>query len=175
MCDRIGPSHWPVLEALHRAAMPDGPHWSGEAFAASLATPGAVALLARQGDHGAGDANAAGFALATSAGGEADLALIAVDPRYQRTGVGTLLLGCLGEALRAAGVEELFLDVAETNAPALAFYRAHGFIEVGRRAGYYRAQTVVQNAGHGGPKAGSAAKAVETSRADAIIMKTIWN
>ena len=44
------------------------------------------------------------------------------------------------EALRAAGAARLFLEVAENNPAATAFYRAAGFEPVGRRAKYYQGE-----------------------------------
>ena len=45
--------------------------------------------------------------------------------------------------LHAERAEALFLEVDETNLPAIALYRRLGFGEVGRRANYYR------SSGHG--------------------------
>jgi ribosomal protein S18 acetylase RimI-like enzyme len=54
-----------------------------------------------------------------------------VDPAAQRRGVGTALLE-LAQALRPAG---LGLWVFETNLPARALYRRHGFVETERTDG----------------------------------------
>jgi ribosomal protein S18 acetylase RimI-like enzyme len=53
-----------------------------------------------------------------------------VHPRAQRRGMGRALLD---DAKR--GQPRLELYVAEANAPARAFYAAHGFAEVGRTSG----------------------------------------
>lgn len=62
---------------------------------------------------------------------------------YQRfcgMGVGTLLLGELLSAAKAAGYEQAELDVVSANAPAIALYRKLGFEAVGTipRAMKYR-------------------------------------
>ena len=50
-----------------------------------------------------------------------------VDPAAHRRGVGTALL-----AAATAGMGQVTLDVNEQNPTALAFYRRHGFVRVGR-------------------------------------------
>ena len=47
--------------------------------------------------------------------------------------------GANAKTLMDAGVDCLFLDVRESNAPARALYAACGFRESGRRSAYYRA------------------------------------
>jgi len=42
------------------------------------------------------------------------------------------------EVLAGRGVQQVFLEVRESNAPARALYTAQGFKEVGRRKQYYR-------------------------------------
>jgi len=39
--------------------------------------------------------------------------------------------------LSAVGANQIFLEVDEGNAPALALYRSFGFHQVGTRKGYY--------------------------------------
>jgi ribosomal-protein-alanine N-acetyltransferase len=46
------------------------------------------------------------------------------------------------EALRAAGVTRLFLEVASTNDVARRLYADLGFVETGLRRGYFRSGTV---------------------------------
>ena len=65
---------------------------------------------------------------------------IAVDPNARRHGVADELLDVFcrfGEANLAF----LTLEVRESNAPAIALYRKHGFEEAGRRKGYYTKPT----------------------------------
>ncbi len=40
-------------------------------------------------------------------------------------------------SLRLAGVTEVILEVRASNQPALGLYRRLGFVETGRRPGYY--------------------------------------
>jgi ribosomal-protein-alanine N-acetyltransferase len=70
---------------------------------------------------------------------EAHLLRIAVDPRFRNVGVGRDLLGAVLARAVAASAEHMTLEVASENEAAIALYRAAGFVEIGRRAGYYRA------------------------------------
>ena len=116
-----------TMAAIHAESMGEGQAWSAAEFADLLAQPGARAVGV-----------AAGFALIRVAAVEAELLTIAVRPGARRKGVGAGLLGqALAEAA-AAGAEEVFLEVAEDNGAARALYARAGFVEAGRRPGYYR-------------------------------------
>ena len=58
---------------------------------------------------------------------------LAVAPQARRTGVAAALLKALLQA--AKGI--VFLEVAETNLPALALYRGFGWEQIAIRKGYY--------------------------------------
>jgi len=62
---------------------------------------------------------------------EAEILNIAISPAFRRRGIGRALLS------QAAG-RTLHLEVRASNAGTLAFYRALGFLESGRRRAYYR-------------------------------------
>lgn len=79
-----------------------------------------------------------GFVLSRCAADEAEILSIAVDRRHRGAGLaGRLLRAHLGR-LSARGIRHVFLEVDEGNAAARALYARCGFVEVGRRAGYYR-------------------------------------
>ena len=69
---------------------------------------------------------------------EAHLLRIAVDPRQRNAGIGRDLLGAVLARATAAKAEHITLEVASENEAAIALYRAAGFVEIGRRAAYYR-------------------------------------
>ena len=71
---------------------------------------------------------------------EAEILTIAVDPTERKRGVGRELLNEHLQQAAFAGARQLFLEVDEDNAAALALYRRFGFQQVGQRAGYYRRQ-----------------------------------
>lgn len=78
----------------------------------------------------------AGFSLVRCVADEAELLLIAVDPACQRSGIGQLLLDDFITSARQGGATKLHLEVREGN-PAVAMYKAAGFIPAGRRRNYY--------------------------------------
>jgi [ribosomal protein S18]-alanine N-acetyltransferase len=60
-----------------------------------------------------------------------------VDSSSRRKGVARALLAHHLDQLRERSVRELFLEVDEANAAALAFYENFGLRPVGRRRAYY--------------------------------------
>lgn len=108
--------------------------WSRASFRDMVVGDGALLLVAVD----AGD-RVVGFAVLITAADEAELANLAVAPSARRGGVATRLVEDVLARAEAAGAQEVFLEVRESNAAARALYAAQGFTEVGRRRGYYRA------------------------------------
>ena len=88
----------------------------------------------------------AGFVLARLAAGEAEILTIAVGRGWRRHGLGRELMEAALRHLHGERAEALFLEVDETNAPALALYRRLGFDAVGRRPAYYERPGAAQGA-----------------------------
>ena len=80
---------------------------------------------------------ARGFVIARQAADEAEILNLAVEQGSRRRGQGSALLQATEDQLRVLGVKRLFLEVRESNAVGIAFYRKQGFRQAGRRAGYY--------------------------------------
>jgi ribosomal-protein-alanine N-acetyltransferase len=78
-----------------------------------------------------------GFVMSRIAADEAEVLSIVVAGPRRRSGLGQALLAAHLAQLAARGVTRLFLEVEESNAPAIALYRRFGFATVGRREGYY--------------------------------------
>ncbi len=70
--------------------------------------------------------------------GEHEVETIAVASRARRRGLGRWLLRRCEALLDAAGAREVVLRVAASNAPALALYRAEGWVERWRRGAWER-------------------------------------
>jgi ribosomal-protein-alanine N-acetyltransferase len=79
-----------------------------------------------------------GYAVASFAGDIAELQRIGVTPAMRRTGVASALLEEVVAQAPGTGANRLLLEVRDDNAGALAFYAAHGFVEIDRRPRYYR-------------------------------------
>jgi ribosomal-protein-alanine N-acetyltransferase len=61
----------------------------------------------------------------------------AVHPLNRNQGLGNFLLKKVIDAGNIDGVESIWLEVRPSNIPALSIYKKFGFIEAGRRTGYY--------------------------------------
>lgn len=117
-------------------SLPEAPHWPRSAYVTAInpvSTPRRIALVAA-----ARQTNSIlGFAVASLLPPQAELETIAVAPDKQRQGLGQNLFWALTVELKAAGAVELLLEVRASNQPALAFYRALGFVQTGLRPAYY--------------------------------------
>jgi len=69
---------------------------------------------------------------------EAHLTLLAIDPPYQRRGLGQWLLLHLLGAARQRHLQRATLEVRPSNSRALALYKRYGFVELGHRRAYYK-------------------------------------
>jgi ribosomal-protein-alanine N-acetyltransferase len=87
-------------------------------------------------------ADVLGFVVVQSAGGNAELEAVAVKAEARRRGVARSLCGQAiawsRKGNESPGATEMHLEVRAGNAAALSFYQKLGFIEQGRRRGYYR-------------------------------------
>ncbi|MDB5691304.1 MAG: family N-acetyltransferase [Alphaproteobacteria bacterium] len=107
-----------------------GEGWTAPQCAGLLPMAGVWLTLAR--DGGA----IAGFALSRVIAGEAELLLLAVGSKRQKSGIGELLLNRFIEDARRRGARQLHLEVRDGN-PAVRLYKRAGFSQVGRRRNYY--------------------------------------
>ena len=105
-----------------------------------LAMPGAFAGIA------ALDGDPCGFHLSRSAGDEAEIISIGVQRQARRRGVGGALLQNVFDRAHPSGVSAVFVEMAADNAAASSLYRGTGFVQVGRRTGYYVSDAGVQDA-----------------------------
>ncbi|MGO4448593.1 ribosomal protein S18-alanine N-acetyltransferase [Phyllobacterium sp. TAF24] len=109
--------------------------WSDEEFHALIVQENVFGFIARE--EGNRSAPPGGFVLARLVIDEAEILTIAVAPSSQRRGLGHALMDATLRHLHNARADMLFLEVDETNIPALALYRRLGFKQVGKRPGYY--------------------------------------
>ena len=118
------------LAAIHAEAFdrPGETTGSAAAFADLLIQAGVFAVAA-----------ADGFILMRAVADEAEILTLAVRPAARRGGLGGRLVGEGVLAAAARGATRVVLEVAEDNLAARALYERTGFVEAGRRPGYYAA------------------------------------
>lgn len=125
----------PAIAELERRCFSDP--WSEQSFREALEGPWSFGLVAEP--AGGGDAvTPAGYLVGRDVAGTGEILNLAVDPAARRRGVGRLLLQRGLAHFARRGVEEVFLEVRESNAEAQRLYLAAGFRAVGMRAAYYR-------------------------------------
>jgi ribosomal-protein-alanine N-acetyltransferase len=122
----------PRIAAIERLAFSDP--WPAAAFSGLLGRDYLFFGVARE----YAGAPVAGYVVAIFAGGEGEIANLAVAPEFRRTGIGARLVGAVLEEAARRGADGLYLEVRESNAEARRLYASAGFGEVGRRRGYYR-------------------------------------
>lgn len=105
--------------------------WSVNAISGELTNPLSLWLVAVEADQ------VVGYVGSQSVLGEADMMNIAVDPSFRRWGIAQNLVEQLICLLRDKQVSSLTLEVRASNEPAVKLYEKMGFIQVGRRPGYY--------------------------------------
>ena len=68
---------------------------------------------------------------------EIHIATIATHPDFRKQGIGEKLLSFTLQSAKAEGAVSSFLEVREGNDAAMMMYHKLGYIESGRREGYY--------------------------------------
>jgi ribosomal-protein-alanine N-acetyltransferase len=118
------------LVAIERRCFSDP--WSETSFREALDSPWSFGLVAhtRQG--------IAGYLIGREIAGSGEVLNLAVAPDHRRQGVARALLRAGLALLKKRHVDEVFLEVRESNRSAQALYLSSGFRPVGQRAAYYR-------------------------------------
>lgn len=126
---RMTPADLPAVSALERAVF--SIPWTEAMLAESLAQPLYRFFVYER------DGQILGYAGMFAVLDEGNIANIAVLPEYRRQGIGRALLTALINEGREESLSRMFLEVRETNLPAIALYRKLGFTEAGYRKEYY--------------------------------------
>ncbi len=130
----VGAALHMVIAVLHQRCFDDG--WTSYTVGEVMRMTGAfgyVAVLEAEEEE-----TPIGFALACGTFDEWELLSIAVLPAHRRIGAARQLLNAMLAGTRARGGDKLFLEVAEDNFAARRLYEAYGFVQIGRRPGYYK-------------------------------------
>lgn len=120
----------PLLEELEQVCFPEDP-WSATMFQSFLGSPVVRGTILEEGER------VVGYMVAYEVMDEAELLNIAIVPDERGRGLGRGLLGRWLDGLRARGTAKVYLDVRESNTPAIELYRSFGFEQEGRRRRYY--------------------------------------
>lgn len=75
--------------------------------------------------------------MATVAFDASDLLNICIHPLQQRRGLGQQLFQNFAKQVKNQGVDQVFIEVRESNKSALVFYQRLGFEEIDKRKKYY--------------------------------------
>ena len=123
-------SHVAQVAELEKLCFSDP--WSKNSVASELNNPLSLWLIAEE------DGAVCGYVGSQTVLGETDMMNIAVHPDCRRKGVAAALITELICRLKGQGSHILRLEVRESNAPAIALYKAMGFTQLGLRKNYYR-------------------------------------
>jgi len=124
------PADAPALVAIERRAFSDP--WSEASFREALEAAWSFGLVAETGR------GIMGYLIGRDVAATGEVLNLAVAPEHRRRGIGGALLEAGLKAFRRRKVDEVFLEVRESNYSAQALYLAHGFRPVGQRSAYYR-------------------------------------
>jgi len=116
-----------AMATLHAACFSTPRPWSADEITGLLTSP-LCFLLTEPG----------GFLIGRVVADEAELLTLAVDPKVRQRGTGGRLVDAFITAVQARGAESAHLEVSAANLPAQSLYARKGFVQKGRRVGYYR-------------------------------------
>jgi [ribosomal protein S18]-alanine N-acetyltransferase len=106
--------------------------WSEEALRETEVLPGVAAFVSER------RGGITGIVVGRQVLDEAEILNLAVRQSVRRQGEGRALVGQILQQFKERQVSRVFLEVRESNAGAIAFYRELGFAAVGLRKDYYR-------------------------------------
>lgn len=104
--------------------------WSAGSFMSEAAKENGIVLYIAENDR------IAGLICGYYAVGEGDITSVAVHPDFRRRGLAYKLMKAFADFL-PADTEEIFLEVRESNIPAIELYKKCGFQAVSIRKNFY--------------------------------------
>jgi ribosomal-protein-alanine N-acetyltransferase len=122
-----------IAEILRDSA--EAAQWPPGSYAKVAESPGGLVLVC--------DASGqpVGFVAARQAADEAEILNIAVHRDLRGKGIASALLLAALDEFRRSAIARVFLELRESNLPALTLYNRHGFTPSGRRKAYYHHPT----------------------------------
>lgn len=125
-----------AIAAIEAAGMQDP--WNANQIAESLRDHRVRVLL--------DEMRIVGFLIYSTVLDESELLQIVVSPECRKRGFGRMLMEDFFSELKKDGIVTSFLEVRESNAPAIALYQSFGFTAAGIRKNYYPAENGRENA-----------------------------
>jgi ribosomal-protein-alanine N-acetyltransferase len=113
-------------------ASPTAAHWPRAQYENAIGNDNKLFFIAERGN------SLAGFVIASTGIEEWELENIAVLPSARRQGTGLALINALISAAERAGATEIRQEIRASNLAAQKLGQHVGFIQNGRRPGYYR-------------------------------------
>lgn len=113
--------------------------WSAAAFADAVKDKNALFLVAEEcaQREGSVEQTVAGYIGMYLSPPEGEITNVAVAEESRGRGYGGRLVRAMQQNAILLGVEQIFLEVRMSNAPAIHVYTAAGFEEIGVRPGFY--------------------------------------
>lgn len=108
--------------------------WSAESFKSEVEKDNGIVICCYD------DMRIIGLISGYFAGDEADITSVAVDENYRRNGIALRLMQDFEKSLPEY-ISEIFLEVRETNIPAISLYNKCGFEKLSVRKNFYENPT----------------------------------
>lgn len=125
------PADLDQVVALERKAFPVGPY-TRPMLRRIFSVRGSFNFVAEE------NGRVFGYVIAIPLDGEsADVESIAVDPDFQRSGLGSRLMALIEGEMRNRGFSMAILEVRDRNTEAIAFYTRHGYSALAHLPEYY--------------------------------------
>ncbi|MBQ7924100.1 MAG: ribosomal protein S18-alanine N-acetyltransferase [Clostridia bacterium] len=126
---RLEKTDIPALTAIENACFPDA--WSALSWQEEFSRAEFIGFACKDGER------LIGYVCGTRLFEESELLKIAVAPNARKQGVGEQLLAAFCTEAKTLGAEKMFLEVRESNVPALRLYQKSGFTPTRVRKRYY--------------------------------------
>jgi ribosomal-protein-alanine acetyltransferase len=127
------PADVPAIRALEKQA-DTAAHWGDEIYGGLFAA-GAVKRMVLVADQ---NGSVSGFVVARAIADEWEIENIVVAVNLRLRGIASALIRNLVDHARARHVNQILLEVRQSNGSARALYANVGFVECGRRKSYYQ-------------------------------------
>jgi ribosomal-protein-alanine N-acetyltransferase len=126
-----GPSDFETLYRIDQACFSADIAYGRLELKSYLRSAGSHCLLAEV------DGNIGGFILTARSRDTGHIITLDVLEPYRRQRIGSDLLRAAEQDAASRGVRQIYLETATTNKPAIAFWKKHGYRELGTIKNYY--------------------------------------